>query len=238
MNRRTSDSRSCDRSSRKALSRGAVPLGALLILSINGMPVIVRSTAPPSGGDGKRLLHVPAHSFLDTFQRSSETAASIRRNSLVIQKHGLLALVGSCARNAPSSTAEFREALLRFRVDGRIGDQRDPGGGVSRQKTTPHIYFLSPIPLSGERRLQPLSLYARELVCHRLVGTRTMIFHLLCFLVCYKGRAYGQLKTRSVRLFLIICSELILNGSCGEEGSVFLPKSAARTRYFLWAEMR
>lgn len=43
-----------------------------------------------------------------------------------------------------------------------------------------------------------------------------------------------SLKRGRYDFFLIICSELILNGSCGEEGSVFLPKSAARTRYFYW----
>ncbi|KAA4784770.1 hypothetical protein F2Z85_14295 [Bacteroides fragilis] len=49
-----------------------------------------------------------------------------------------------------------------------------------------------------------------------------MIFILLCFLVCYKGRAYmDSLKRGRYDFFLIICSELILNGSCGEEGSVF-----------------
>ena len=76
-------------------------------------------------------------------------------------------------------------------------------------------------PFQGERRLQPLfSLYARQ--ARYSSRTDHYDFHTSLFLVCYKGRAYmDSLKRRSVRLFLIICSELILNGSCGEEGSVF-----------------
>lgn len=70
-----------------------------------------------------------------------------------------------------------------------------------------------------------------------------MIFILLCFLVCYKGRAYmDSLKRGRYDFFLIICSELILNGSCGEDirvqTRVFrkVPKTVTREnrpRFFL-----
>lgn len=133
-------------------------------------------------------------------------------------------------------TADFREGIIQLPVDGRIGDhviraEALKGTPADAQVTAdllavhPFVVYILLIPCTPLfRERGDCSLYFLYTPDKLVIGSRTdhYDFILLCFLVCYKGRAYmDSLKRGRYDFFLIICSELILNGSCGEEGSVF-----------------
>ena len=200
----------------RQLSRGTVTLEcALADIEHTAQVVIVQKTLPVRQ-DGKRLLHVPRAQLLNTFQPFREPLhPSVE--IFLIQKHGLLLWsVFAPHGTLLQHTADFREGIIQLPVDGRIGDhviraEALKGTPADAQVTADllavhpfvvYILLIPSTPLFRERG--DCSLYFLYTPDKLVIGSRTdhYDFHTpLFFSLLQRSGLYGQLKTRSVRLF-------------------------------------
>lgn len=200
----------------RQLSRGAVTLEcALADIEHTAQVVIVQKTLPVRQ-DGKRLLHVPRAQLLNTFQPFREPLHPSVEIFLV-QKHGLLLwLVLAPHGTLLQHTADFREGIIQLPVDGRIGDhviraEALKGTPADAQVTAdllavhPFVVYILLIPCTPLfRERGDCSLYFLYTPDKLVIGSRTdhYDFHTpLFFSLLQRSGLYGQLKTRSVRLF-------------------------------------
>lgn len=149
-----------------------------------------------------RLLNVPLHPSVEIF---------------LVQKHGLLLwLVLAPHGTLLQHTADFREGIIQLPVDGRIGDhviraEALKGTPADTQVTAdllavhPFVVYILLIPCTPLfRERGDCSLYFLYTPDKLVIGSRTdhYDFHTpLFFSLLQRSGLYGQLKTRSVRLF-------------------------------------